>query len=44
MLGLFHWKIKINITIINNIQKILKESNRKPNKNWVDKGSEFIIN
>ena len=44
MLGLFHWKIKISIAIINNIQKILKESNRKPNKKWVDKGSEFIIN
>ena len=23
------------------IQKISKESNRKPNKIWVDKGSEF---
>ena len=25
----------------NAVQKILKESNRKPNKIWVDKGSEF---
>ena len=25
-------------------QKILKESNRKPNKIWVDKGSEFYNN
>ena len=29
------------ITITNAFQKILKESNRKPNKIWVDKGSEF---
>ena len=29
------------ITIANAFQKILKESNRKPNKIWVDKGSEF---
>ena len=26
-------------TISNGFQKILKESNRKPNKIWVDKGS-----
>ena len=25
----------------NAVQKILKESNRKPNKIWVDKGSKF---
>ena len=31
-----------NGTIITNaFQKILDESNRKPNKIWVDKGSEF---
>ena len=41
MLGLFLWKIKKGITITNAFQKILKESNRKPNKIWVDKGSEF---
>ena len=29
------------ITITNVLQKILKESNHKPNKIWVDKGSEF---
>ena len=29
------------ITITNAFQKILDESNRKPNKIWVDKGSEF---
>ena len=34
-------KDKKGITITNGFQKILKESNRKPNKIWVDKGSEF---
>ena len=34
-------KNKKGITITNAFQKILKESNRKPNKIWVDKGSEF---
>ena len=33
-------KDKKDITITNAFQKILKESNRKPNKIWVDKGSE----
>ena len=28
-------------TITNASQNVLKESNRKPNKTWVDKGSEF---
>ena len=28
-------------TITNAFQKILDESNRKPNKIWVDEGSEF---
>ena len=33
------------MTITNAFQKILKESNRrKPNKIWVDKGSEFYNN
>ena len=36
-------KDKKGITITNAFQKILKESNRKPNKIWVDKGSEFAI-
>ena len=38
------YSIKINkkgITIIDAFQKILDESNRKPNKIWVDKGGEF---
>ena len=34
-------KYKKGITITKAFQKILKESNRKPNKIWVDKGSEF---
>ena len=29
------------ISIVNAFQSILKDSNRKPNKIWVDKGSEF---
>ena len=31
-------------TITNAIQKILNESNYKPNKIWVDKGSQFYNN
>ena len=34
-------KDKKGITIANAFQKILKESNRKSNKIWVDKGSKF---
>ena len=34
-------KDKKDITITNAFYKILKEPNRKPNKIWVDKGSEF---
>ena len=34
-------KNKKGITITNAFQKILDRSNRKPNKIWVDKGSEF---
>ena len=29
------------VTITNNFQKILNESNRKTNKIWVDKGKRF---
>ena len=32
---------KIDFAITNALQKTLKESNRKPNKIWVDKGSKF---
>ena len=34
-------KDKKGIAITNAFQKILDDSNRKPNKIWVDKGSEF---
>ena len=37
-------KDKKSISIVNAFQKILKESDRKPNKIWVDKGSEFYNN
>ena len=32
------------ISIVNAFQKILRESKRKPNKIWVDEGSEFDNN
>ena len=35
---------KKGFTISNIFQKPLKESNRKPNKIWIDKGSKFSIN
>ena len=34
-------KDKKGITITNDSQKNLRESKRKPNKVWVDKGSDF---
>ena len=34
-------KDRKRITITNVVKKILDESKRKPNKIWVDKGSEF---
>ena len=34
-------KDKKGVTIVNAFQNVLDESNRKPNKIWVDKGSEF---
>ena len=34
-------KDKKEITVTNGFQKIIDDSNRKPNKIWVDKGSEF---
>ena len=37
----FPLKDKEGISIVNAFQIILKESNCKPNKIWVDKGSEF---
>ena len=37
-------KDKKGVSIVNAFQKILDDSNRKPNKIWVDKGSKFYIN
>ena len=37
-------KDKKGVSIVDAFQKILKESNQKPNKIWVDKGSEFYNN
>ena len=37
-------KDKKGISTVNAFQKIFKKSNRKPNKVWVDKGSEFYNN
>ena len=34
-------KYKKGLSIVNVFQSIFKKSNRKPNKIWVDKGSEF---
>ena len=34
-------KDKKGVSIVIAFQSILKQSNRKPNKIWVDKGSEF---
>ena len=37
-------KDKKGLSIVNAFQSILKKSNRKPNKIWVDKGGEFYNN
>ena len=37
-------KGKKGVSIVNAFQKNLKESNRKPNKIWVDKSGEFYNN
>ena len=34
-------KDKKGVSIVNAFRSILKKSNRKPNKIWVDKGSEL---
>ena len=44
MLGLFNKKKKKGISIANGFQKILDDSKKKPNKIWVDRGSEFYNN
>ena len=37
-------KDKKGVRIVNDFQKILDDSDRKPNKIWVDKGREFRNN
>ena len=37
-------KDKKGISIVNAFDKIIKQSNRKPNKIWVDEGGEFYNN
>ena len=37
-------KDKKGVSIVNTFQKILKESDRKPNKIWVNKDSKFYKN
>ena len=37
-------KDKKDVSIFNAFQSIFKKSNRKPNKKWVDKGSESYNN
>ena len=37
-------KDKKGVSIVNALQKILDSSKRKPNKIWVDQGSEFSNN
>ena len=37
-------KDRKGVSIVNAFQKILKESSRKPNKIWIDKGIEFYNN
>ena len=48
MFSKYAWAVRIKnkkgISIIDAFQKILKESNWKPSKIWVDKGSEFDNN
>ena len=40
----FSLKDKKGVSIVNTFQSIFKKSNRKPNKTWLDKGSEFYNN
>ena len=41
MLGVVSLKDKKGASIVNAFKKILDKSGRKPNKTWIDKGSEF---
>ena len=38
------FKDKKRISIVNAVNKLIKQSNRKPNKIWVDQGGEFYNN
>ena len=38
------FKDKKGVTIVNAFQSILDNSKRKPNKIWIDQGSEFCNN
>ena len=38
------WKDKNGLSIVNAFQKMLNKSNKKPNKIWIVKGSEFYNN
>ena len=40
-LGLYLQKIKKGLSIVNAFQEVLDKSGCKPNKIWVDKGSEI---
>ena len=46
--GKYAWVVSLKdekgISVVNAFQKILKEFDRRPNKIWVDKGSEFYNN
>ena len=37
-------KVKKCVSTVNEFQKIINDSARKPNKIWVDKGNEFYNN
>ena len=40
----FPLKDKKGISIVNTFNKIIKQSNRKPSKIWVDQGGDFYNN
>ena len=40
----YAWVVPLKDNIVDTFQKISNDSNRKPNKIWVDKRSEFCNN
>ena len=36
------WQKRVTVTIFTEFQNILDSPKRKPNKTWVDQGSEFV--